>query len=193
MEINFFGKKTLASLIIVSIVNFIKFRFRQFNIDEMMLWKIYYELQKSLERSPLKKIATEEEFITLMTSSLKFFEEFFDEQIKKDPEFMDKLLKQNSYLWGVYKFISDFINNQNVLSPIAKEIKSQINKKIIETPELLDYKVKRDVDYAISDYEKKETKIKKEPDYIFTETLEGETPLGGEMRIQAKWMVNNDD
>ena len=82
----------------------------------------------------------------------------------------------------VQKTVSTFFSKPN---PIVDEIKTQINKKIIEIPELLDYKVKRDVDYAISDYKKQEPK--EEPNFIFTETLEGETALGGEMRIQSKW------
>lgn len=160
MKLNFFGKKTLASLIIVSTVNFIKFRFKQFEIDELMLWKFYYEFQKFVERSPLKKISSEEEFTLLLVDVLKIFEKYFDTQVQKDPEYMDKLLKQNSYLWRIYKFFSDFINGEGVLkainSPISKEMQDQINKKIIETPELLDYKVKRDIDYVIQDYEKLE-------------------------------------
>lgn len=160
MKLNFFGKKTLASLIIVSTVNFIKFRFKQFEIDELMLWKFYYEFQKFVERSPLKKISSEEEFTLLLVDILKIFEKYFDTQVQKDPEYMNKLVKQNSYLWRIYKFFSDFINGDGVLkainSPISKEIQDQINKKIIETPELLDYKVKRDIDYAIEDYEKLE-------------------------------------
>lgn len=160
MKINFFGKKTLASLIIVSVVNFIKFRFKQFEIDELMLWKFYYEFQKFIERSPLKKISSEEEFTSLISDVLKIFEKYFDSRIEKDPDYMNKLLKQNSYLWRIYKFFSDFINGDGLLkvinSPISEEIQDQINKKIIETPELLDYKVKRDIDYAIEDYEKLE-------------------------------------
>jgi hypothetical protein len=35
-------------------------------------------------------------------------------------------------------------------------LKDEINKKIITTPELLNYKVKRDVDKAIREYEKQE-------------------------------------
>ena len=187
MEINFFGKKTLASLILFSLVNFIQFRFKDFNIDEMFLWKLYYEIQKLIERSPHKKIATEEEFSLLINDLIEEFDIIFEERVKQDPNFKEKFIQQNSKFWGLYKTVSTFFSKPN---PIVDEIKTQINKKIIETPELLDYKVKRDVDYAISDYKKQEPK--EEQNFIFTETLEGETALGGEMRIQAKWTINND-
>lgn len=217
MKINFLGKKTLASLIITATINFIKFRFRKFDIDEITLWKFYYEFQKFIERSPLKSISSEEEFTELMVDILKIFDKFFEERIKKDPEYMNKLMKQNSYLWSIYKFFSDFINKDTILktlnNPIASEIQDQINKKIIETPELLDYKVKRDVDYAIVDYEKVEvvepmnmtntTILKDLEKNTYSETQKNivkdaiysekepdgslaQSILGGEMKIQFK-------
>lgn len=223
MKVDFFGKKTLASFIIVSIVNFIKFKFRKFEIDEITLWKFYYEFQKFIERSPVKKIASEEQFTELMIGVLKIFDKFFEEKTKKDPDYMNKLLKQNSYLWNIYKFFSNFIDGDNALkiinSPISDEIQNQINRKIIETPELLDYKVKRDVDYAIIDYEKLETsppinmtnevilkdleknnftenqkKIVKDAIYSEKEpdNSNAQSLLGGEMRIQFKPTENND-
>lgn len=217
MEINFFGKKTLASLIIVSVVNFIKFRFKQFEIDEITLWKIYYEFQKIIERTPLKKISSEKEFIELLIDVLKIFENYFEINLKKDPDYIKKLMKKNSYLWSIYKFFSNFADSNGILrvinSPISKEIQSQINKKIIKTPELLDYKVKRDIDYVIQDYEKLEIPkpinmtnevilkdLEKKPfsdsqkqivkDAVYTETppdgSNAQSILGGEMRIQFK-------
>lgn len=217
MEINFFGKKTLASLIIVSVVNFIKFRFKQFEIDEITLWKIYYEFQKFVERTPLKKISSEKEFIELLIDVLKIFENYFEINLKKDPDYIKKLMKKKSYLWSIYKFFSNFADSNGILrvinSPISKEIQSQINKKIIKTPELLDYKVKRDIDYVIQDYEKLEIPkpinmtnevilkdLEKKPfsdsqkqivkDAVYTETppdgSNAQSILGGEMRIQFK-------
>lgn len=217
MEINFFGKKTLASLIIVSVVNFIKFRFKQFEIDEITLWKIYYEFQKIIERTPLKKISSEKEFIELLIDVLKIFENYFEINLKKDPDYIKKLMKKKSYLWSIYKFFSNFADSNGILrvinSPISKEIQSQINKKIIKTPELLDYKVKRDIDYVIQDYEKLEIPkpinmtnevilkdLEKKPfsdsqkqivkDAVYTETppdgSNAQSILGGEMRIQFK-------
>jgi hypothetical protein len=219
MTINLFGKKTLASFIITSAVSFITFKFKRFNIDEITLWKFYYEFQKYIERSPAKKIATEKEFIELLQEVLKIFDKFFEEQSKKDPDYMNKLLKQNSYLWAIYKFFSNFINSDNILRSISDEIQDQINRKIIETPELLDYKVKRDVDYAIIDYEKLEipspinmtnevilkdlekndfTESQKKivRDAIYSEKApdgsNAQSLLGGEMRIQFKPTENND-
>jgi hypothetical protein len=223
MRIDFFGKKTLASFIIVSVVNFIKIRFKKFEIDEVTLWKFYYEFQKFIERSPVKRISSEEQFTELMIKVLEIFDKFFDEKIKKDPDYMNKLLKQNSYLWTIYRFFSNFINGDNVLkiinSPISDEIQNQINRKIIETPELLDYKVKRDVDYAIIDYEKLESPspinmtneviLKDLEKNNFTESQKkivrdatysekdpdgsnAQSLLGGEMRIQFKPTENND-
>ncbi len=221
MEINFFGKKTLASLIIVSVVNFIKFRFKQFEIDEITLWKIYYEFQKFIERTPLKKISSEKEFTELLIDVLKIFEKYFETNLEKDPDYIKKLMKKNSYLWSIYKFFSNFVDSSGVLrvinSPISKEIQNQINKKIIETPELLNYKVKRDIDYAIQDYEKLEIPkpinmtnevilkdLEKKPfsesqKQIVKDAVYSESPpdgsiaqsiLGGEMRIQFKQEEN---
>jgi hypothetical protein len=48
----------------------------------------------------------------------------------------------------------DFINKNEIL----KEFDNQLNEKINRTPELLDYKIKRELDYALIDYENKEKK-----------------------------------
>jgi hypothetical protein len=48
----------------------------------------------------------------------------------------------------------DFINKNEIL----KEFDNQLNEKINRTPELLDYKVKRELDYALIDYENQEKK-----------------------------------
>jgi hypothetical protein len=223
MKINLFGRQTLASLIITVTINFIKFKFKKFDIDEITLWKFYYEFNKFIERSPLKSISSEEEFTLLMVEVLKLFEKFFEERTKKDPDFMNKLLKQNSYLWSIYKFFSDFINRETIFkiinNPLSSELQEQVNKKIIETPELLDYKVKRDVDYAIKDYEKlespppinmtnevilkdleknsfSETQKKIVKDAVYSEKEPdgsvAQSLLGGEMRIQFKPTENND-
>jgi hypothetical protein len=80
-------------------------------------------------------------------------------------------------------------------NPVTDEIKYQINKKIIETPELLDYKVKRDVDMAISDYNKEVKKLGLEPPDnkpIYSEKppdgSSAQDLLGGEMRLRAPWV-----
>jgi hypothetical protein len=48
----------------------------------------------------------------------------------------------------------DFINKNEIL----KEFDNQLNEKINRTPELLDYKIKRELDYALIDYKNKEKK-----------------------------------
>lgn len=48
----------------------------------------------------------------------------------------------------------DFINKNKIL----KEFDNQLNEKINRTPELLDYKIKREIDYALIDYENQEKK-----------------------------------
>ena len=48
----------------------------------------------------------------------------------------------------------DFINKNEIL----KEFDNQLNEKINRTPELLDYKIKRELDYALINYENQEKK-----------------------------------
>ena len=48
----------------------------------------------------------------------------------------------------------DFIDKNEIL----KEFDNQLNEKINRTPELLDYKIKRELDYALIDYENQEKK-----------------------------------
>jgi hypothetical protein len=48
----------------------------------------------------------------------------------------------------------DVINKNKIL----KEFDNQLNEKINRTPELLDYKIKRELDYTLIDYENQEKK-----------------------------------
>lgn len=48
----------------------------------------------------------------------------------------------------------DFIDKNEIL----KEFDNQLNEKINRTPELLDYTIKRELDYALIDYENQEKK-----------------------------------
>ena len=63
-----------------------------------------------------------------------------------------------------------------------------INQLIIQSPELLDNRISRDVDKAIDEYKDvvkwEEPKVRS----VFSETTEGETPLGGEMRRRGDWV-----
>jgi hypothetical protein len=193
MRINILGKQSLASAIIVAGVNWIQFWLKSktgIQLEENIIWKIYYELDRFSERLKLQKMIesiNEEEFFEFLDE----FIEVVDEETVKNP----KILENRQLLWEMFKVLKEFSKKGWVKdNPVTNEVKYQINKKINETPELLDYKVKRDVDRAISDYNKESEKIHKpEPEIkpIFTETLEGETLLGGEMRLRAPW-INED-
>ena len=65
-----------------------------------------------------------------------------------------------------------------------------INTLILRVPELLSARIDRDLDQAIQEY--KDVVEWVEPEPIFTEEKEGETPLGGEMRIRAPWLKNKE-
>ena len=80
-----------------------------------------------------------------------------------------------------------------IIDEIGKKYKIRlINKLIISVPELLSGRIDREIDKAIDEYnsvlELEEPEIKP----IVTETVEGETPLGGEMRIRSPWNNNID-
>ena len=85
---------------------------------------------------------------------------------------------------------------------LTKEIRDQMNRKIIEDPELLDYRVKRHVDDAINEYERSTgdygvVRIPS-PRYIERpinpELQTGESKLlGGEMRLCAPWVPDCPD
>lgn len=65
-----------------------------------------------------------------------------------------------------------------------------INELVLSNSNLLEARIERDVDAAIEEYNK-ETDEPKETS-VFTETLEGDTPLGGEMRRTANYVVDMD-
>ena len=64
----------------------------------------------------------------------------------------EDILKFYNELRRVVKL--DFINKNEIL----KEFDNQLNEKINRTPELLDYKIKRELDYALINYENQEKK-----------------------------------
>ena len=64
----------------------------------------------------------------------------------------EDILKFYNELRRVVKL--DFINKNEIL----KEFDNQLNEKINRTPELLDYKIKRELDYALIYYENQEKK-----------------------------------
>lgn len=121
-------------------------------------------------------------------------EEIFEEQKNNDPKYVDKLLKKYAGMWKVYALVNDFFDANDIAtlmnSDMSKRIQESINKKMIEDEELLDYKVKRDVDEAIKVYDKlepveRETFVEKA---IFTEKNDNSSLLGGEMRIRSPWV-----
>ena len=193
MRINLLGKQSAASAILVAAVNGIIFWFKKHKVQitENEIYQLYYEIDRFIERSKINKLVEkidEEEFY-------KFLDEFVnvvDVELTKNPKFLENKI----ILWKIFAACQDLLNKKWVRSnPVTDEIKYQINKKIIETPELLDYKVKRDVDMAISDYNKEVKKMGLEPPDnkpIYSEkTSDGSAAqdlLGGEMRLRAPWV-----
>lgn len=146
MKINLFGRKTIASAIIASVVAGITFQLRNFNLPENFIWKIYYEAVRFYEENPVDK-----KFKDLLVEILKIFEI----EVDKNPELVRIITQDYTFLWDLYlklktKLDPDWLHN----NPISKELRDQINRKINTDPELLNYKVKRDVDRAISRYER---------------------------------------
>lgn len=76
----------------------------------------------------------------------------------------------------------------------------EVNKKFFKNKKLNDYiladgkwldaRIERDVDSAIEDYTKSQPEVKIDSP-TYTEVLEGETLLGGEMRLTAPYHNNN--
>lgn len=193
MRINLLGKQSAASAILVAAVNGIILWFKRYKVEvtENEIFQLYYEIDRFIERSKINKFVekiNEEEFY-------KFLDEFVnavDVELTKNPKFLENKV----ILWKIFAACQDLLNKKWVRSnPVTDEIKYQINKKIIETPELLDYKVKRDVDMAISDYNKEVKRMGLEPPVnkpIYSEkTSDGSAAqdlLGGEMRLRAPWV-----
>ena len=79
----------------------------------------------------------------------------------------------------------------DLIDEIGRQFKIEdINNLVLAHSQLLERRIERDVDGAIEDY-LEETK---EPPVvpIFTEEKEGETELGGEMRLTAPWKFDED-
>lgn len=178
--------KNLAKVIIEGVKIFLKFRFPKLNLTDELLYKTYYELQKFMERSNIDELANKEEFVDTMIIVLKTVEGFIDDQEKKDPEYVDKLIKKHSWLWDLYKVFSDFVTSKNVKkvkdSQVSQEINRQINETIINDRKLLDYKVHRDVDYALEDIK----------DHLPSDPNIGFTFDSDDLRIRAPWVQDND-
>jgi hypothetical protein len=67
-----------------------------------------------------------------------------------------------------------------------------INDVILANSKFLDRRIERDVDAALKDLKDQvDWKSVEIPEPVFTETLEGETPLGGEMRSTYSFMEDD--
>lgn len=145
MKINLLGKKSIASAIIVSTVAWITFQLRDFNLPENFIWKVYYEAVRIYEEQPI-----DQSFKNLLIEIFKILEI----EIDKNPELVRIITNNYTFLWDLYLQLKLKINPEWLKdSVITREIKDQINRKINTDPELLNYKVKRDVDRAIVRYE----------------------------------------
>lgn len=79
-----------------------------------------------------------------------------------------------------------------IIDEIGKQYKIRvINELILRVPELLSARIDREVQSAIDKYDSMVESEELEP--IFTEVEEGETPLGGEMRLRAPWLKDTED
>ncbi len=86
---------------------------------------------------------------------------------------------------------ADKKNLWRIIDEIGRQYRIRvINKLIISVPELLSGRIDIDVDNAIMEYNREVDESEITP--IFTEVNEGETPLGGEMRIQSPWNKKSD-
>ena len=79
----------------------------------------------------------------------------------------------------------------DVIDDLGRTFKiTDINNLVLNHSQLLERRIERDVDEAIKDYleETKEPPVKP----IFSEEKDGETELGGEMRLTAPWKFDED-
>ena len=198
MKINLLGKQTIASVILVSIITWITFQLRHFDLPENFIWKAYYEATRIYEENPLDKT-----FKKLLLEILSILEI----EIDKNPELVRIITKNYTFLWDLYLQLTTQINPEWLKdSPITEEIKDQINQKIINDPELLNYKVHRDVDRAIDRYKKQvgrpitmkeQVILKAVKNYKKTERLivenaiyyeiKNDSVLGNTMGIRGAW------
>ena len=79
-----------------------------------------------------------------------------------------------------------------IIDEIGKHYKIRvINELILRVPELLSARIDREIQSAIDKYDSMVESEELKP--IFTEVEEGETPLGGEMRLRAPWLKDTED
>ena len=88
---------------------------------------------------------------------------------------------------------ADKKNLWHIIDEIGKKYRIRvINKLIITVPELLKGRIDSEIDKAIMEYNSETQTEDSTLTPTFTEEKEGDTPLGGEMRIQSSWNKNTD-
>ncbi len=123
----------------------------------------------------------------------------------KIPEFEVSFGKKKKHplhlyiLGAVLGFIIDMLHRLLHVSPkdlwalvdqIGREFDIEdIQQLVLASPTLLNDRIRRDVDDAIKDVKPEDPEIKS----VFTEEKEGETPLGGELRIRGEWVPENEE
>ncbi len=201
MELKIFGigKSNIFDVIAGIILFFVGNKVKNISLTEKDILKFYYEVNLFLEKHNVFSIVDKESFLKFIKTVLDQTEGIFEEQKKSDPEFVDKLLKKHAWLWNIYVSINDFFDVNDIAalmnSDFTKGIKDSLNKKIIEDEELLNYKIKRDVDVAIQEYEKVEmfepSDFQKEA--IITEKKNENNPFGfDEIRIRGSWVKDKE-
>lgn len=86
---------------------------------------------------------------------------------------------------------ADKKNLWRIIDEIGKQYRIRvINRLIIDVPELLLGRIDNEIDKAIMEYNSEVQKEEPKIIPIFTEVEDGETPLGGEMRISSPWNKN---
>ena len=168
------------------------------SLSDEIIYKAYYEFRNWCARKNISDFVDSDAFIDVIVDVIKLVEEEADRKLLEDPDFIRVSLKKNAWLWRIYSFFRNYVTSENVKlvaeSPVTKAIDKYLNSVMIQNPLLLEYKVHRDVDFAIEDYQvltdEKEEVIIEKP--IFSEVKEGDTPLGGEMRLSAPYKTENE-
>lgn len=181
------GKNSLSFTILNVALNWFRFWIkRKFGIDlpESVILKMYYEFDRFASDQKLGKLienVDEEKFINFLNE----FVQVVDQEKEKNPA----ILQNRKLMWEIFKVLKDYLNRDWIKnSSIMNGMKEELNNKIIHNKELLDYKVKRDVDRAIVEYEKLEEKDDSLIPIITTKENK-ENPFGfDEIRIRGKWV-----
>lgn len=181
------GKNSLAAAILNVSLGWFRFWIkRKFNIDlpESVILKIYYEFERFSSNQKLGKLLEnldEEQFMNFLNE----FVQVIDQEKEKNPA----ILQNRKLMWEIFKILKNYLNKDWIKnSPIIDGMKEELNNKIIRNKELLDYKVKRDVDRAIVEYEKLEGENDSFKPIITTKENKNNSLGFDEMRIRGKWV-----